>query len=383
MRYPDLFQEIGQKSNLYSVARRLKGAKKETDSEALSFSEEGEDDATPAPEKQTSADLLHARAREVLEEFFKSTLRLESCETTRLHELAASIVENVLGDQAALPDDLSSRTDESLFLRDFLSNQAEELDIVEHSIDVTILTTRIGAQLGYGLSELKRLALTALLHNVGMAFVLPRVISKRGVLWPDEWESIRKHSEVGAKFVDELGFEYCDIAEVVSQVHERENGQGYPKGLEGSEIHEDAKVIAIADVFVALINLRPFREAIEPLDALREIGQTMKGQFDPRMVKALWEINSVFLMGSFVMLSTDWIGKVVAANEKNPLRPTVELLINAKGQPVDPPRTMELDEYPLVYIKSTISGTIAKRLLGLNKREAAPGEGRAFSLLTS
>lgn len=357
--------EIGVKPNIYSVARRLRASRDKADAESSgpSFLEQMADALVTLPDEDSPSELLYRRVSSTLEEFFKSVRRLDPCDDgAKIRELAEALVQNVLEDQAVPPLELISRADSSLFLRAFL-REVEELDLIEHSIIVAVLSARMGAIIGYDRPEIVRLAFASLLHNVGMLFILPKIIWRRGPLWPDERVSIRKHSEVGAKFVESMSFEYTHIADIIHQVHEREGGQGYPQGLRGDRIFEEAKIIGLADVYVALISPRPYRDAFHPLDAMAEIAYALHDQFAHHLVKALWEALSIFFVGSFVQLNTDYLGRIIEADGVNPMRPTIEVLVDSKGKPVVPVQKMCLAEQPEIYIKATVSKGSVLRFL--------------------
>jgi HD-GYP domain-containing protein (c-di-GMP phosphodiesterase class II) len=186
-----------------------------------------------------------------------------------IHELAASIVDNVLASKAFQPTDLIGQVGQSIFLRAFYY-ESKAADLVEHALNVAVLSAKLGSLANYPHNDLLRLTFTALLHNVGMFFIPSDILNKQDALTTDEKQVIQKHSELGADFVRKWGENYNTVADVIHQVHERENGQGYPEGLLGNEIHLDAKIIGISDVYVAMSRPRAYREAFLPFDAMQK-----------------------------------------------------------------------------------------------------------------
>ncbi len=300
----------------------------------------------------------------MLEDFFKRARSFSACDTKALGKLAREITDEVLTNKEAPPIDLVGRGSRNPFFWALIT-KSEVNDFIEHTVNVALLAAMLGAELGFPQEELVRLTLTALLQNVGMLFLVPSLLNKRGGLWPDERALIQKHSETGAKFVRSLGPEWGPVADVIHQVHEREDGRGYPLGLKGGQIHEHAKVIGIADVYMALTHSRPFRPAFSPFEALREIIDQMEEQFPSHLIQTLWEVCSPFFNGRYIILNTGWIGRVKEAAGSSPMRPVVELLVNASGEPLDPPREMNLEDNPLVFIKEVVSEERVKRLMEL------------------
>jgi hypothetical protein len=107
-------------------------------------------------------------------------------------------------------------------------------------------------------------------------------------------------------------------------MHERCNGSGYPRGRTAKQIHELAKVAAVADVFLALCSTRPHRPALMPYYALERMLHGVKdGLFDAVVVRALLKTVSLFPVGSFVRISDGRIGKVLRSNGEDYARPVV------------------------------------------------------------
>lgn len=359
--------DTGRDLKPFSLSQRLRSQREAAEAEEPSPTErESAVPACPRPEAQDGyAQLMYEQVRRVLEDFFKRARSLSACDTKALGKLAREITDEVLADKEAPPIDMMGRGSRHPFLWALFS-RSEVADFIEHTLNVALLTAMLGAELGLGREELVRLTLTALLQNVGMLFLVPTLLNKRGGLWPDERALIQKHSETGAKFVRSLGPEWGPVADVIYQVHEREDGRGYPLGLKGGQIHEHAKIIGLADVYMALTHSRPFRPAFSPFEALREIIDQMEGQFPSRLIQTLWEVFSPFFKGRYILLNTGWVGRVKEAAGSSPMRPVVELLVNAAGERLEAPREMNLTENPMVFIKEVVSEERVKRLMELD-----------------
>lgn len=352
-----------KKIKAFSVAKRLKSRRGEPVRSGQPLEWEmvstiGE----RAPEGAQPSELLRWRARSVLEGFFKSVRDGKASDPKEIHELAASIVDNVLASKGFQPTDLVSQVGQSIFLRVFCY-ESKTSDLIEHALNVAVLSAKLGSLLNYPHQDLLRLTFTALIHNLGMLFIPYEIINKKDPLTLEEKEAVQKHSELGANLVRSWGEDYGTVADVIYQVHERENGKGYPQGLGGNEIHVDAKIIGISDVYVAMSRPRAYREAFLPFDAMQAIIQTMENQFNPGLVRALLQALSIFPVGSLVRLSSGEVCRVAAANPERPMRPVIEIIFDSRDKHVDPPRTMDLTEHPHLHIKGAIPKETIQHML--------------------
>lgn len=131
--------------------------------------------------------------------------------------------------------------------------------IYTHSIDVAMISMMMAAEMGYSDEELTNLGVGTILHDVGKLLVPKSIIQKPESLTDMEMSLVRQHCELGMSSLESFNLpkEYMDI---VMQHHERLDGSGYPKGLKGSEIGRNAKIVMIADTFDAITSYRPYRQ---------------------------------------------------------------------------------------------------------------------------
>ncbi len=227
-------------------------------------------------------------------------------------------------------------------------------NLAAHSANVCIYSLMLGKGANYSHGQLIELGITALLHDIGMVFVPKEIVNKRGKLTTSEFKQIRKHPNYSYKILQTLGKEYLWIAKVVSQEQERENGQGYPNGLKGDEIHDYAKIIGIVDVYEALTHHRPQRRGHMPHDAVKLILGTQKDLFSDEVKRLLLTKLSCFPLGSYVKLNSKAICKVIEVYENSPLRPTVEILFDSQKRKLPNKKIIRLTEAPLLHITSTV-----------------------------
>ena len=227
-------------------------------------------------------------------------------------------------------------------------------NLAAHSANVCIYSLILGKGVNYSQGKLIELGITALLHDIGMVFVPNEIVNKIGKLTTSELQQIRKHPDYTYKILQTLGEKYLWIAKVASQEQERENGQGYPNGLKGDEIHDYAKIIGIVDVYEALTHNRPQRRGYMPHDAVKLILGTQKDLFSNDVKRLLLTKLSCFPLGSYITLNSKAVCKVIEIYEDAPLRPTVEILFDSQNRRLQKKKIIRLTEAPLLYITGTV-----------------------------
>lgn len=138
-----------------------------------------------------------------------------------------------------------------------LSNYVDWL--YTHSIDVAMISLMMAAEMGYSDEELTNLGIGTMLHDVGKLLVPKSIIQKPESLTDMEMSLVRQHCELGMSSLESFNLpkEYMDI---VMQHHERLDGSGYPKGLKGSEIGRNSRIVMIADAVDAITSYRPYSQ---------------------------------------------------------------------------------------------------------------------------
>ncbi|RYF41684.1 MAG: HD domain-containing protein, partial [Cytophagaceae bacterium] len=165
--------------------------------------------------------------------------------------------------------------------------ECHDVETGKHTQRVGYLAARIGRKLGMSEAQVGLLQQAAALHDIGKIAVPDHIWLKLGPLTPKEAEIMRTHAAEGARLLQDGQSEVIQMAETIALTHhERWDGQGYPYGLAGEEIPLVGRVVALADVFDALIHERPYKRAW-PMERARDeiIAQSGK-HFDPKVVAA-------------------------------------------------------------------------------------------------
>lgn len=132
--------------------------------------------------------------------------------------------------------------------------------------------------------ETNGLLLLAQFHDIGIVGIPDRILFKPGPLNPEERIEMQKHSEIGHR-IALAAPDLAPIADYILKHHEWWNGNGYPLGLRGEDIPLKCRLLAIADAYHAMTNDRPYRRAMPPRDALKEIERSSGTPFDPDLVE--------------------------------------------------------------------------------------------------
>ena len=168
-----------------------------------------------------------------------------------------------------------------------------------HSLKVAEYAKKIAEDAGKSEEECYQIYYAALLHDVGMIGVDESILSKKDSLTEEEYEKVKRHSEMGRSALSTIK-EYPYLAVGALSHHERYDGRGYPDKLKGEDIPEIARIIAVADSYDAMSSDRSYRTAIPDQKVREEIVKGTGTQFDPNFAKIMlhnidigWELDMV------------------------------------------------------------------------------------------
>jgi putative nucleotidyltransferase with HDIG domain len=158
-----------------------------------------------------------------------------------------------------------------------------------HCAAVARFSRDIAAQAGMSRRDLELAHTAGLLHDIGRFALSDRVMERGVVLTDDDWTAIRRHPELGADLLRDIGV-YGPLSEIIVAHHERPDGKGYPKGLTEAEIPEIAKIIAVAEVYDTLTAPDTYRTRLSSFEALTELRRVAGKQLDGDYVEALAQV---------------------------------------------------------------------------------------------
>ncbi|BFM21061.1 response regulator [Gilvimarinus japonicus] len=172
----------------------------------------------------------------------------------------------------------------------------KDTDTGEHIIRMSLYSKRLA--LAYGISEeyAELIRQAAPMHDIGKIGIPDAILLKPGRLSTEEFASMREHTTIGAKILEDSDSPLIQLARVLAmEHHEKWDGTGYPNGLVGEAISLEARIVAIADVFDALTSKRPYKEAWTEAEAFALIKEQSGCHFDPALAELFLSIKSEIL----------------------------------------------------------------------------------------
>ncbi|GGH16029.1 HD-GYP domain-containing protein [Silvibacterium dinghuense] len=155
-----------------------------------------------------------------------------------------------------------------------------------HSERVAFYAGEIAREMKLDSTQVERIRLAALLHDIGNVGIEDSVLTKENTLTPDEFEMIKAHTVKGASILRPIEA-LNDLIPGVELHHEALDGSGYPYGLKDDEIPMMARIIAVADSFDAMTTARPYQAAMDPRYVLQVMGRMTGSRYDADAVQAL------------------------------------------------------------------------------------------------
>jgi putative two-component system response regulator len=156
-----------------------------------------------------------------------------------------------------------------------------------HVVRMSKFCYLIAEAYGFGQEKMDLFLHASPMHDIGKIGIPDRILQKPGKLDEEEWEIIKTHCKIGADIIGDTETELMMASKIVAyQHHEKWNGKGYPQGLKGEDIHIYGRIVAIADVFDALVSDRPYKKGWEVDKAVDYIKSESGKHFDPEVVKA-------------------------------------------------------------------------------------------------
>jgi len=193
-----------------------------------------------------------------------------------------------------------------------------------HSVQVGILSYYIASWLGWDRENTYHAGKAGVLHDIGKCRIPAEILNKPGKLTEAEFEIIKKHPEYGyeiivSSFPDNLS------ALGALQHHERVDGSGYPHGLQGDQIHAIGKIVAVADVYSAMISTRVYRQKRDLFEVLKEMYQLSFNGLDPEVTLTFLRRMLPNFVGKKAELTNGEIGEIVLIHPVDLFNPLVKV----------------------------------------------------------
>ncbi|MEQ8174487.1 MAG: HD-GYP domain-containing protein [Syntrophomonadaceae bacterium] len=222
--------------------------------------------------------------------------------------------------------------------------------VFTHSTNVAVYSIMAGISLGYSESSLADLGLGALLHDIGMLTLDAQILTDPEALSIVERDKIKLHPELGFNLLRQHREISALSAHVAYQHHERVDGKGYPRGLNGDQILDYAKIVAVTDTFDAVISDRPHRTGCTTTDAMVVIKKLSGTHFDPVFVEAFASNVALYPVGSVLKLNTGHLAVVTSVNRFNSDRPRISVICSQAGDLIKPAYEIDLAQTPEISV---------------------------------
>lgn len=210
-----------------------------------------------------------------------------------------------------------------------------------HSVAVCALMIALARQLGLDETQVREAGMAGLLHDLGKAMIPLDVLNKPGKLTDAEFALVKTHPEEGAKLLRE-GSGVSEITrDVCLHHHEKVDGSGYPKGLNGETMSLFAKMGAVCDVYDAVTSNRPYKAGWDPAESIKRMAE-WTGHFDPLVFQAFVKSLGIYPIGSLVRLASGKLGVVIEQGEQSLLKPRVKVFFSTKSQAYIQPEIIDL-----------------------------------------
>ncbi|WP_294405520.1 HD-GYP domain-containing protein [uncultured Clostridium sp.] len=195
-----------------------------------------------------------------------------------------------------------------------------------HSVNVAIVSIIIGIKLKFTRTRLLKLGLAALLHDIGKIFVPKDILDKEKEITKEEEDIVKNHCRLGYDYLSR----YVNIGTLVKlpilNHHENIDGSGYPQKLNGNQLDEFTKIIALVNFYDNLISSEYMHEDNLPNNVIELIMSKVESSFDFEIIKVLFKNTIPFLQGTIVRLSNNDVAVVMGTIQGIPLRPIVKII---------------------------------------------------------
>jgi len=211
-----------------------------------------------------------------------------------------------------------------------------------HSVNTAILSMAIGENLKIPPHRIIEIGMAGLLHEIGMlhqSFAKIQTADRK--LTPEELKTLKAHPVLSYKILKEKGFPANTCLGALGH-HEKEDGSGYPQGLNKENIPSSAKIIAVASAYDAMVSSRPFRPAIDGYSAILEIIKEIGKTYHDQVVRHLIAVIGFVPLGTLVELKNGSYALVHSINTKDVKKPFLKVLTSTDKKPIS--------EHPLVQL---------------------------------
>lgn len=266
-----------------------------------------------------------------LENVQNCVVRGKSFDIVSVNELAYELVEQIIFNEMPFAEMVRMKLTEN--------------NVLEHMVDVCLLTIMTAKSLGMDKLDMRFLGFASLVHDVGKMLIPQDIITKPSKLNEHEMRQIKKHPLISFDILSGIEGMNKHALTVAVQHHERLDGSGYPYGLKDKQIAEFSRIVAIADIYTAVIREKSYRPKLPIYEAGELLWSQAGQQLDRGLTSTFLRSVVAFPLRSIVKLNNGMIGKVVYQNSEFPTRP----IVSVEGKMVD------LSESPTLFVDDVLA----------------------------
>lgn len=205
---------------------------------------------------------------------------------------------------------ISSRQEPEYIARCLLQIRIADSQTYQHCINVSFYAMLLSGWLNLSREDIFIATQAGLLHDLGKAKISEELLNKSEKLTTEEMDELHRHTLYGYDLVKDNPEITEEIKDAVLMHHEREDGSGYPLGIRGEHMNMYTKIVAVVDMYDAMISERPYKKALMPFDAFEEFLTFCRGRLDAYIVNTLIYNLSRYYTGSKVLLSNGKSGNI-------------------------------------------------------------------------
>jgi len=216
------------------------------------------------------SEILHSSAHGIISDVMNSGAIGEGIE--RSSELIQCTVDFVFGQRSALKHLIQKAS------RDYFS--------YTHAVNVAVMGIALAQRMGYESHRLQEFGMGAIMRDIGMSQIDPRISENPGRLTVNEFEVIKQHPVMSEGMLSDASTVSSSAMAIIRHHHEKLDGSGYPDGLGGDEIPRLVRLCTMLDIFDALSTERPYKKAMTSFEALKLMNKELRGEIDHELFQA-------------------------------------------------------------------------------------------------
>lgn len=216
----------------------------------------------------------------------------------------------------------------------------------QHALNVSILMIALGKHMMLPASQLNILGVVGLMQDIGILFLPDDVMRHRNDMIPEHQEIIQGHVEKTIEVLKQQTGINPVILKTVSEHHERFDGSGYPKGLQGNQISLLGSMAGICDTYDSLVSERKHAASLTPFQALMQLYEVKGTSFNNALVERLIQCIGIYPIGCLLEMNTGEVGIVIEQRKTHRLRPKLMIVLDPDKQAYASPFMLDLIDEP-------------------------------------